>query len=350
LHDLPPKQDVQFDIHLPGQDVVFPEIPVTIPSSQCFIWPFNLDLGPGARLAWGTVQPITAVDDRNTRTVFFAETKGVPAQLAFASDASPVTIQPGRGVAVTKPLADGRLLQVVVLSEEDSLALWEGTLQGHDHVFLTKAGMVLDGDTLRLTGTNMADLNVGIYPAPSLVDAAADGIFQRYFRPVPRAEKYRVGFKKVQAAGPPREIPMGKIDQPMAAAPLDPDFKEAAVWSIRIPGNVDLATDPILRFHYVGDVARVTLNGKMLTDDFYNGNSFDIGLRRHAPEILSGDLRIEILPLRKDAPIYMADKARPDFGHALAVANLRSVEIIPRYQTQLTTPSLDSAAAKVSQR
>jgi hypothetical protein len=42
----------------------------------------------------------------------------------------------------------------------------------------------------------------------------------------------------------------------------------------------------------------VTLNGKLLTDDFYNGNVFEAGLRRYAPEILTGDLRVEILSLR----------------------------------------------------
>jgi hypothetical protein len=138
----------------------------------------------------------------------------------------------------------------------------------------------------------------------------------------------------VQAAGPPREILLGKIKQPVATAPLDSDFKKAAVWHIKIPEGVDLGTDPILRLHYTGDVARVMLNGRFVTDDFYNGNPFDIGLRRHAPEILNGDLRIAILPLRKDAPFYMAEKARPHFGNTDSMTALQQVEIIPRYQLE----------------
>ena len=133
----------------------------------------------------------------------------------------------------------------------------------------------------------------------------------------------------------------------MATAPLDPDFDKAAVWRVHLPANLDLGLDPIVRFHYVGDVARVTLNGKLLTDDFYNGNAFDLGLRRYAPEILNGDLRIAILPLRKDAPIYMADKARPDFGKSGSIVNLKSVEIVPRYQAQITGHRAgDTAKAK----
>ena len=162
-----------------------------------------------------------------------------------------------------------------------------------------------------------------------------DGVFQRFTPPAPRVVKYKATFKSLQAAGPPREIPIGKIEQPVATAPLDSDFEKAAVWRVRFPEGIDLGTDPILRFHYVGDVARVTLDGKLITDDFYNGNVFDVGLRRHAPDILNGDLRIAILPLRKDAPIYLAKEAQLNFGQQQSVVSLNSVEIMPRYQIQL---------------
>jgi beta-galactosidase len=188
-----------------------------------------------------------------------------------------------------------------------------------------------------------ADLNLAIYPAPASLtcngsDLAGetDGVFQRFTPAAPQAVKYKATCESMQAAGPLREIPMGRIKSPVATAPLDADFEKAAVWRIWVPADVDLGTDPILRLHYVGDVARVMLNGRLITDDFYNGNAFDIGLRRHAPDILNGDLRIAILPLQKDAPIYMAETARPHFGKADSMAALEHVEIIPRYQLQLT--------------
>ncbi len=90
---------------------------------------------------------------------------------------------------------------------------------------------------------------------------------------------------------------------------------------------------------YVGDVARVTLNGKLLDDNFYNGRVFDLGLKRYAPEILRGDLRLEILPLRKEAPIYLPADARPDFGKADSIVKLTGIEIVNRYETGLTTAS-----------
>jgi beta-galactosidase len=360
LQDMPPKKDVQFAIQLPCRHLLFPQDPVTIPSDACFIWPFNLDLGQGLRLLWATAQPLTAIDDGNVRTVFFVETEGIPAQLAFETNGPPVDaisghltrgqdanlvsgIRPGTEVAARVRLAGGHALQIVVLDNKDSLALWKGRVQGRDRVFLTHAGLVLDGDNLRLTAAAPVDLSVAIYPAPSSLQyegrdlaPATEGVFQRFVPPAPQVVKYNVTVEKVRDAGPPREIPMGAIQRAVATAPLDSDFDRAAVWRVNLPADLALATDPILRFHYVGDVARVLVDGKLITDDFYNGNCFDLGLRRHAPDILHGGLRIAILPLRQDAPIYMAESARPDFSQAASVATLQSVEILPHCQIQFT--------------
>jgi len=360
LQVMPPKTNVQFVINLPSGSLTFPQNPVTIPSNACLIWPFNLDLGHSVRLAWATAQPLTAIDNGNVRTVFFAKSEGIPAQFAFATNSSNIEvftghlthagnvnllrdIKPGAKVAAQVQLADGGSTQIVVLDEKSSLALWKGNLEGRERIFLTHAGLVLDGDILRLTSPILNALKVAIYPAPDLlmssgknVARATDGIFERFTPVAPRVVKLQATFKKMQAAGPLRKIIMGKIAQPVAAAPLDSDFAQAAVWRIKLPHDINLNNEPILRIHYVGDVARVILDGKLIIDDFYNGNALDVGLRRHAPEILNGDLRVAILPLRKDAPIYMADKARPYFGKADRVVDLERIEIIPRYQLQLT--------------
>lgn len=358
LQELPPKNDVQFMIQLPSGPLTFPQNPVTIPSEACFFWPFNLDLGKGVRLTWATAQPVSAIDDGNVRTIFFAETKGVPSEFAFGSDSGLKRfsgeishgggqviihhVKPSTSSAIQILGTDGGSVRIVLLSDSDSLALWKGNWLERDRMFLTHAGLVLDEDNLRLTSSDPANLKVSVYPAPASVKSEdkqlrgkLDGVFERFMPPEPHRININGSLETVQQAGPPRVIPLGKIKDAVAAEPDDADFDKAAVWRVKLPADIDLNTDPILRLHYVGDVARVTLNGKLLTDDFYNGNAFDIGLRRYAPEILNGDLRIQILPLRKDAPIYMAKEARPDFGRAESIVALESVEIVPRYQIQL---------------
>lgn len=359
LLNLPTHTNVQFTINLPAGPLVFPAAPINIPANACLIWPFNLDLG-GVQLAWATAQPLTALDSDKVHTVFFEQTDGVPAQFAFNGDCANIKISsghlaheknltvlsditPGTKATAIVQMPDGSSIQLVVLDSKDARRLSKAKLQGADRVFLTRANLFLDGDTLQLSSTNLDDLSVSIYPAPASVDPHADqlfrqekGIFQTYILPHGLGISFAASYKQIKPAGPLRKISLGHIEKPVATAPLDPDFENAAIWSIKIPTNIDLNLNPILRIHYTGDVARILLNNKFITDDFYNGNALDIGLRRHAPEILNGDLRIAILPLQHDAPIYLAETARPDFSQTNNIAEIQSIEIIPEYHAQLT--------------
>lgn len=352
---MPAKPDVQFELRLSTNALTFLDTPITIPADSCFFWPFNLELGNGVRLAWATAQPVCSIDEASQRTVFFAQTKGVEAKFAFAGDARIKTtsgrLSHHKEAAVVEEVPAGRRVafqvsgqqggvRVVLLSEADSLALWKGSWQGRERVFLTPAGLVLDGQNLALTSTHASELTVGIYPAPSRVHSSGariqsvcDGVFAQFTLPNSAKAPAPVVLKEIQPPGPLRAI---LLKQGVAAAPEDADFANAAVWQIRLPENLRLDEDPLLRLNYVGDVARITLNGKLLLDDFYNGNPLEIGLRRHAPEILHGDLRIAILPLRRDAPIYMASSARPAFGDANSAVELRSAELIPHCQAWIT--------------
>ena len=340
--EMPAKHAVQFALALPSGPLTFPDAPVDVAADSLFFWPFNLDLGHGVRLRYATAQPLCAVDDAGLRTVFFAATPGVAAQFAVQGEAGVRTASPGRGVALSIPGTDTGSVRVVLLGDADSLALWKGSFLGRDRAFLTGAGLVLDGDAARLTSGDRAELSLGIYPAPAgLAGGEADGIFTRYRPAPPPPVSFSAALSQVRAAGPAREIPIGRISEPVATEPTDADFAKAAVWRIRLPAGIDMATDPILRIRYVGDVARFTLNGRLLVDDFYNGRPFELGLRRYAPEIAGGELEIEILPLRRDAlsdekkRIFVADSARPDFGTSQAVAAVQGAEILPSYSVQL---------------
>jgi hypothetical protein len=362
--ELPAKKDVQFAIRLPAGSVTFPDQAVTIPAGVRFFWPFNFDLGHRLKLAWATAQPVCAIDDGKTRTVFFFKVADMPADFAFVPagvqlDPDPSEtirrgadgtfvhrVNPGRDAAIRFGTPDGGIIQIVLLSDADSLALWKSKWQGRERVFLTEAGLVCDASSVRLSSTDPMKLNVEVFPGPEnvkangeLISAVPDGVFTRFKPQTPKLREFKVAFEPVQSAGPAREIPLGKGKQPVATAPENDDFEKAAVWRIKLPADLDLASDPLLQLDYVGDVGRVTLNGKLITDDFYNGAAWEIGLRRHAPEIVNGDLRVAILPLRRDAPIYLAKDARPDFGAATSVASLRGVKIVPRYQVELTANS-----------
>ena len=123
----------------------------------------------------------------------------------------------------------------------------------------------------------------------------------------------------VRAADAPREIRNGKAG--VAEAPAS--FDDAAVWQIRLPTDLDPTRDLLLRVRYVGDVARFELDGLPLTDQFYNGDAFELGLRRFAPSILTGELLLKILPLRVDTPILLPTSVARE---GCAVASVKVIE------------------------
>jgi beta-galactosidase len=285
LQPLLAKTKVQFKLNLPGGELIFPQSPVTIPADSFFFWPFNLDLG-GVKLIYATAQPICRVGD----TFYFAETPGVKVEFMFESQTVAgkslfTAVKPSRKPAIKIATKSDQKIQIVLLNETDSLALRK-----------TAGGNVVFEKPLKISTT-------------------------------------KVETESLRSAGAAREIPLSSGKSHIAIAPTDSDFTNAAIWRIKLPTKLDLKLNPLLRLRYVGDVARLTLNGKLIADNFYAGREFDLGLQRYAPEIFTGELRLEILPLRKDAPIFIEPKDRPDFGTNETVLKLESVKIVQQTGT-----------------
>jgi beta-galactosidase len=370
---LPAKRGVQFSLTLARADspttaaprnaaLTFPAQPIDVPGDAIICWPFNRRYQEFT-LVYATALPFGHVleEETKTRTLFFAATPGVPAEFAFATDriakldASATqtrdgdrivlhNVAPGHAAFARITTKDGRTVQCVLLDEADSLALWKGSFGGRNRMVLTRGDVVFDADAARVTATAAGATTVAIFPAPQSlavggrkIAGEADGIFRRYPLPGVALTRTPVAFEQIRPAGPLREIKSGPIKQPVAMEPVDEDFAAAALWRVRLPAKLDLTRNPRLRFNYTGDVARVLLGDRLLTDDFYNGNPREIGLWRFAPELAGRELKLAVLPLQKNAPIFLAPSARPDFGAANAIAELRSVELI-----EATTVTLEA--------
>jgi hypothetical protein len=358
---MPPKKDVQFKLNLPGGPLVFPGRPVTIPADEFFIWPFNLDLD-GDKLIYATAQPVCCCQTDDQQTYFFAETPGVPAEFVFAAAGNSVQarsgkvkkqdgqiqvhdVKPGRDVAIRL----NETVSIVLLNNTDSLALGRGTWRGEESLFLTRANALTDEDgTLRLFSNDPSDLTVDVFETSRTITPIGgltalggngrakdlfDGIFWRFKPSRPPQALFTTAWPEfVRPAGLARTVPRSQGPSAVALAPAESDFTNAAVWKIHLPADLEARMNPLLRIQYTGDVARLRLNGRLIDDQFYNGRSFDLGLKRYWPEIMTGDLRLEILPLPKDAPIYLPDEAKPKIWPAIGVATLQSLEIVRQYE------------------
>jgi beta-galactosidase len=355
LQPMPAKHDVTFKLKLRESELTVPRRSITIPADSTFIWPFNLDLGVGAVVTYATCQPVCQVVDGSTQITVFATT-GVPPEFAFDSqnvtiDSTSGTVDQEKGLLVVQGLrtgtdaaiklhtSQGGQHAIVLLDERDSLACWKGKFGGKERILLTPANAVIDGPRLRLSTSEPGDISFAIIPAGSLrsggetIASTPDGIFQRFTIRSPQAPPVNIDVKQIQQAGPAREVPIGV--QKVAQAPVDADFESAAVWHITLPPDLDATRRLLLRIGYAGDVARAYSGDKLLTDDFYNGAPFDVGVNRFAAEIAKNGVKLKILPLRKDAPIYMLDSSRPDFAAQQSVAAVNKIEVVEEHTVEL---------------
>jgi beta-galactosidase len=335
---LPPHEGVQFRLRSGAGELVLPSQPVTVPAGARFIWPFNLDLGHGIRLVSASAQPLCSIEEDGLRTVFLAAQPGMPVEVHLADATHEVIrrdIRPSRSEAAMIRNEHGAV-RLVVLEEADSLALWRGVWRGRERAILSPAAVVFDGDTLRLTSPEPDDLHASVFPPPA---AANEGVFQKLQLSPPALRVFKPAVAPLRPAGPAREIQPGRIAKPVAAAPTEADFAAAAVWRIQLPDALGPDLRVLLRLHYRGDVARVMIGDHFITDDFYNGRPFEIGLWRHAGELArsGGELRLLVLPLRRDAPIHLPSEAWPQSVGESPVAELVTAELIPLHTVEFTS-------------
>jgi hypothetical protein len=362
LCDKPAMDNVQFDVSLDNDIICLPSSPIAVPANSVFFWPFHLDLS-GASLTYATAQPICKLDCSGESYFVFAATEGIDPEFVLADDAMSVVFARGvqsfeRGairircvgagthVAITLRTRSGKHVHVIVLTDRKSLECWKAHWFGRERIFLTRASLTVDRDIVTLTSELREDLRVSVFPAPDCVTidgdtavSSPDGVFACYSASAPARAALEVGAELIRESPGPVAPRIGGLG--VAEAPSDADFdNHASIWRLRLPPNAADSAHARLRIAYLGDVARVTLDGRLVADNFYNGVDFELGLERFAPSIYSGEIEIAILPLDPGAPIYLSHRPAELVGIHRPIATLERVDFVEDHEVKLRACTL----------
>jgi hypothetical protein len=356
-YPLPDHRGIQIKLVLPSETVVLPRKPIDLVSGTYGIWPVNLDLN-GILLKYATAQPLTMVRDANVVYYFFLAPPGIQPEFAFdertlislkagkavISRAPGVRyvggIVPGPGIALSARSKTGQTVHVIVLTRSESQNLWKFTVDGGEHVFLSPADVFFDDRDLHLRARDVRQLRFSVFPALKNAPAAnvplerigCDGVFVAYSAAVP-PRRVSGHWEKIRAAAPSAPGKMGKYN---AMAPDNSDFERAGVWRIVLPAHaLDGLSDVFLQIQYAGDVARLEAGQRLLADDFYKGTTWEIGMKRFAPEAFGKNLELKIMPLRKDAKIYLPRDAWPHFPPSGEIADVSGIRAMPEYEVRV---------------
>jgi beta-galactosidase len=147
----------------------------------------------------------------------------------------------------------------------------------------------------------------------------------------------------IQAAGDAPPVVLGSIPswrtRGVAQAPAETAFTQAAKWQITLPAtSLDGLNELYLQVEYHGDIARFFAGNQMLTDNFYNGQVWSIGLRRFLNS-KNNSFTLSVLPLRKDAPVYLELLEPLEFPRSGQIDRLDDLHLVPEYQLEMTGAS-----------
>lgn len=354
--EMPQRRAFQVRIKLQSGTVNVPNTPIDIPANSYFILPLNLDLGAGT-LIYSTTQLLSRIEGPAESTYFFFAIPGLRPEFSF-NPASVASVHAGSGsitnfsgsLMVTDPIPgketalhvvgkNGRKVRIILLTEAEAEQFWRLPLGGQDTVLLSPADVFSDSDGVHLRSVETSHISASIFFPHA-----------RENQPIWREQAWKVEPRKIEfdwsssrAAAPRPALRLVSNvpyrDRPMPSAPEDADFAGSAAWTLKIPAqSMTGLSDLYLRTRYAGDVARLSLDGHLLDDDFYNGRTWEIGLKRFLPQAFGQKLELDVLPLTRDEPIYLDAHAWEPIDAAGQTAKVFSVELLPEYEVVLHPP------------
>ncbi len=281
-----------------------------IASEENAILPFNMDL-EGIRLVQANAQPVTKLE-RDGRTIYvFFVPRGMEGSFAFESGVAidgrdkSAYICPKDLTAVEFTVSRGEsAVSILALSRE--LAEQMYIVSGNRLVF-TDGALLEDENGLRLE-TVKTDNHVYCCPANALGGSAQGILGEHRFT----ANEWRGEPAVQRQVGPSR-------------------------YTLYLPENLmDGVKDMLLSIEYTGDIGHAFLNGRMVSDNFYNGAPWEIGLRELADELRTEPLVIAITPLKEGAKVNVESPMAGRLEQAgKTEAGLYRAELRPVYEIKL---------------
>jgi len=368
---MPERRGVQFEIKLPDGPLLVPRRPLDIPSGAYFIWPFNLRVD-GITIRYSTAQLFTRIEGGGAKMLYFAAVPGIPAEFVFdaagirtvraasgqiANDSGAVSvseIKPGVESRIDLVSGEGKKVSVVVLSAKEAENAWKVHIGGTDHLLISAQDFFADSEStssrvwLRSRGTPqfafsitppLASVPVANLP---LTRTAADGDVVS-FAATAKPGRLDLKIEQIQSAGiaPPVKAGPALAWRPtgVAQAPTESAFSQAAKWSLTLPpGAMSDLSGLFLEVDYSGDVAQLSAAHRLLTDDFYDGYPWLVGLGRFLNPKGATTFELSILPLRKDAPVYFELPKPLSFPPNGQIDRLDGLRLVPEYQLILNSP------------
>lgn len=310
----------QFTVAFDDAEVTVPTAPIDIPAGHSLVWPLRYALTPDLELRSATAQLLTRVSDDDGDIVVFAATDRIPVEMILGDGTAVDLPDPGPDCLVELPG-----VRLLVLDEASANRLYRLHLAGRDRLVLADAPVWADGADLVLQ-TESEHATVAILPAPAgfdpdgaaLSEPVTHGPWTSWTVTAHNAGPVPLDVERRPEHGPAPEPRRGG---PMRRLAAPDDYTNAATVHIEVPFEAFAADRTLLRLEWTGDVGRAHVGRKLISDHFWHGRVWDVDLTPHREAVAEHGVRLELLPWRRAAGVWVDPSVRgADDGIAIDAA------------------------------
>ncbi|HYQ57955.1 MAG TPA: beta-galactosidase [Draconibacterium sp.] len=314
-------EDVNVQVETGNETISFPATgSFTVPKAASAILPFNLELGE-TMVKSATVQPLTVLHKNSTDYYIFSTVNRIEPEISFPTETK---ISELRNASVSR---EGELKTVkmrssasfsFIANETNFLILPEemavNAVKINDHLIVSDALILEGSDNLQLISKS-AENQVYIFPKEEKMLNASAAAIKKEKSPYEDFDAYSVRFEQSTP-----EVKIEKVS----------DQK----YTLQLNADISNLNDVFVEADYIGDRAMAFIDGKLITDHFYQGRKWEIGLKSFESQLAGNNMTLFFHPMHADYE-YLKDLNNiPEFedGRYLKV---NGFDIIPEYKTRL---------------
>lgn len=289
------KKQERIALTLEDQEIVFDDL--SLSAGEEAILPFGMDV-EGYQLICAKAQPLSRICTRDKTVYFFFVPEGMEGEYIWNSrgvekidgkepekDRISVKVRENRRYSYLLEGEHGTV-EIVTLTRKQSLDFYMLDVEGEKYVVLSDSPFIYDGTKLSLESPREGtETSLLVYPRKELI-------------PIGNS----VSVKEV-TEGMWSGIKVDWKKQEIEAVGVEPKQTGPARFTIRIPKLAEEEKDALLQISYNGDIGYLFDDGELLSDNFCNGDVWEIGLREVIKTDRENLLTILITPLKTDAAV-----------------------------------------------
>lgn len=353
------KQQVQFDLQLNhDQHIIFPEKVMEIPSGTQVILPFNMEIG-GSNLRYATVQPLMVLSGKIPTYVFFVP-NGIKPEYVFdqgnllrvsslngtvverKDSYSIIDLKPGTSCLIQLFLKNEKQVNILTLTQEQSLDAWKGSVKDIEYLLLSKQNLTFTENAIHIESLGEVDLELKAYPALPPIRGfvtTKNGSFTQLTGKlevekvaVKMAEVTEISSYQNKGAQLPEDDRNEKNTLQNPGAQYQTNLKAvdgSRYWEVTLG---KLSSNAILDIDYLGDTGALYEDGKLVNDNFYFGKTMQTAVD---PKNKTGARKFlfQVIPLTDERKIYLEPEIATQLKTGEAV--VKSIKVLIPYHAVL---------------